>query len=75
MNRFINLAILIETGPQKLPSWIGGVDAASADGVVDNSATTGGFHFIQLVLPPRHPAQKNEPDATPPIQEGSFEYR
>jgi len=49
-------------GRKTLPSWIGGVAAASADGVVDKN----------LIRPVHHPASQSL--GTPPIQEGSFYF-
>jgi len=46
---------------KRLPSWIGGVAAASADGVVDQK---------NQILFTHHPASQSL--GTPPIQEGSF---
>jgi hypothetical protein len=53
---------MLVLGNNELPSWIGGVDAASADGVVD---------WQNLILLVNHPASQSL--GTPPIQEGSSE--
>jgi len=70
-----------EGNQEKLPSWTGGVAAASADGVVDVDAEYTTQRYIMLAAIARvalsNPQRLNHPGsqsrATPPVQEGNQE--